>query len=182
MTHYDGEHLLMLIDCGPSHFAIWRPLWRQDSISIFRQLEAIFYECGPPAEILTDNDTAFTYRQFKEFTSSWGVHLRFRCVHVPAMERSHRSIKTIAARKNCPALEVVYWHNVTPQDNLSSTLPADMQHRYHIRVRDIDVPPPPEPQITGRRYEKGDVVWVKITHGRSTIKFKTGRVTEGINQ
>ena len=43
-----------------------------------------FYEREPPAEILTDNDTAFTCWQFTGFTSSWGVHLRFQCVHVPA--------------------------------------------------------------------------------------------------
>ena len=72
----------------------------------------------------------FTCRQFKEFVNSWGVHLRFQCTHVPArnsiMEHSYRSIKTIAARKNCPALEVVIWSNMTPKDNLSfSTLPAD---------------------------------------------------------
>ena len=26
VTHYDGGHFLTLIDCGPSHFAVWRPL------------------------------------------------------------------------------------------------------------------------------------------------------------
>ena len=150
VTHYYGRHFLTLIDCGPFGFAIMWPLWRQDYISIIRQPEAIFYEWGPPAEILTDNDTAFTCRKFKEFMSSWSVHLRFRCAHVPArngiVECSHRSIKTIAARKNCPALEAVYWYNMTPKDSLSSsTSPADMLHRYHIRVRNIDATSPPEP-------------------------------------
>ena len=125
----------------------------------------------------------FTCRQFKEFTSSWGVHLRFRYTHVPAgngiMECSHRSIKTIAVKKNCPALEAVYWYNVTPKYNLSSsTSPADVLHRYHIQVRDIDATPPPEPQMTGGQYEKRDVVWVKTPHGRCTTKFGTGHITE----
>ena len=72
------------------------------------------------------------------------------------MEHSHRSIKTIAARKNCPALKAVYWYNVTPKDSLSpSMLLADMLHRYHIQVRDIDATPSPEPQITRGRYKKG---------------------------
>ena len=95
------------------------------------------------------------------------------------MERSHRSIKIIVARKNCPELEVVYWYNVIPKDSLSfSTSPADILHRYHIRVRNIDATPPPEPQITGGRYKKGDIVWVKTPHGRCTTKFGTGRITE----
>ena len=71
---------------------------------------------------------------------------RFRCAYVLArngiVKCSHRSIKIIAARKNCPALEVVYWYNVTPKDNLSSsTSLADVLHRYHIRVWDIDATP-----------------------------------------
>ena len=31
------------------------------------------------------------------------------------VERSHRTVKTIAARKNCSILEAVYWHNITPK-------------------------------------------------------------------
>ena len=70
--------------------------------------------------------------------------------------------------------ESVYRYNVTPKDNLSSSmLLADVLHRYHIRVRDIDTTP--EPQITEGRYEKGDIVWVKT-------KFGNGRVTEVTSQ
>ena len=69
------------------------------------------YNRGPPIEILTDNDTAFTCGQFKESGSSWGVHLKFQCAHMPAgndtAERCHRNIKTIATRKNCPMLVAV---------------------------------------------------------------------------
>ena len=149
VTHNDGGHFLMLIDCGHSRFAVWQPLRRQDSISVIHQLKVIFYEHGPPADILTDNDAVFTCRQFKEFISSWDEHVRFWCTHVPAgngiVERCHRSIKTIATRKNCPVSEVVYWYNVTTKDSLSSSmLPADVLHRYHIRVRNIDVTPPPK--------------------------------------
>ena len=147
----------------------------------------IFYERGPPAKILTDNDTAFTCRQFKEFTSGWGMHLRFRYAHIPArngiVEGSHRSIKTIAARKNCSVLEVVYWYNVTPKGSLSSSAsPVDVLHRYHIRVRNVDATCPPEPRITGGRYKKGDIVWVKTPHGRCTAKFGTRRITEVTSQ
>ena len=71
----------------------------------------------------------------------------------------HPGVKrTIAARKNCPAMEAVYWYNVTPKDNLSSMSLADMLQRCHILVRHIDATLPPESQINGRRYKKGDIV------------------------
>ena len=39
---------------------------------------------------------------------------------------------------------------MTSKDNLSSFMSlADGLHRYHIRVRDVDAMPLPEPQITG---------------------------------
>ena len=31
VTHLEGWHYLILIDCGPSRFAVWRPLLCQDS-------------------------------------------------------------------------------------------------------------------------------------------------------
>ena len=45
-------------------------------------------------------------------------------------------------------------------------------------MRYIDATPLSEPQITGERYEKGDIVWVKTPHSRCTTKFGTGCVTE----
>lgn len=133
----------------------------------------------------TNNDTTFTCRQFKEFVSSWSVHLRFRCAYVPSgngiVERNHRSVKTIATRKNCSVLEAVYWYNVTPKDNLSpSTAPADVLHTYHIRVRGIDATPPPESQITEGEY-KGTLSGSRL-RGKCITKFGTGHVTEVVSQ
>ena len=42
--------------------------------------------------------------------------------------------------------------------------------------------PLPEPQITGGRYKKGDIVWVKTLHGRCTTMLGTGCITEVISQ
>ena len=100
-------------------------------------------------EILTDNDTAFTSKDFGEFARNWDVHLQFRCAYSPSgngiVERSHRTVKTIAARKNCSILEAVYWHNVTPKDDISPcTAPADMLHRYHIWIKGVEDNPLPE--------------------------------------
>ena len=121
-------------------------------------------------EILTDNDTAFTSKDFREFARNWDVHLRFRCAYSPSgngiVERSHRTVKTIAARKNCSILEAVYWHNVSP-----CTAP----HRYHIRIKGVENNPLPEPEVTKGMYEKGDVVWVKNPHGKCTTIWHWSR-------
>ena len=137
-------------------------------------------------EILTDNDTAFTSKDFGEFARNWDVHLRFRCAYSPSgngvVERSHRTIKTIAARKNCSILEAVYWHNVTPKDNVSPcTAPADALHRYHVRIKGVEDNPFPEQEVTRGKYGKGDVVWVKNPHSKWTTKYSTSRVTEVIS-
>ena len=73
ITHNNSGHFLMLIDCGPSRFAICRPLRWQDATSVICQLVMTFFEHGLPKEVLTDNDTTFTCRHFKEFVSAAGV-------------------------------------------------------------------------------------------------------------
>ena len=137
-------------------------------------------------EILTDNDTAFNSKDFREFARNWDVHLRFRCAYSPSgngiVERSHRTVKTVAARKNCSVLEAVYRHNVTPKDDISPcTAPADALHRYHIQIKSVEDNPLPEPEVTKGMYEKGDVVWVKNPRGKCMKKYSTGRVTEVIS-
>ena len=100
ITHYSTRHFLMLMDCGPLRFSIWKQLARQDSASMIRQLEAVFFERSPPHEILTDNDTAFHRKESQAFAHEWGIHLRFRCAYAPAgngiAERCHRTVKRIA--------------------------------------------------------------------------------------
>ena len=113
ITHYNGKHFLTVTNCGPAHFTIWRPLLRQDSGNIIQHLKAIFFECGLPQEMLADNNPAFSGREFREFSASWWVCLRFQCAYVLAgngiAERSHSSIKQIAARMKCSVQEAVYW-------------------------------------------------------------------------
>ena len=43
ITHYKGTHFLTLIDCGPTRFAIWRRLHRQDAASV----TSIVLRAGP---------------------------------------------------------------------------------------------------------------------------------------
>ena len=183
ITHHNGENFLTIIDCGSLRFAIWRPLRRQNASTVIQQLENVFLERGPLMEILTDNDTAFTSKDFGKFARNWDVHLRFRCADSPSgngiVERSHRTIKTIATRKNCSILEAVYWHNITPNDDVSPcTVPANA---LHVQIKDVEDNPLPKPEVTRGKYEKGDMVWIKNPRGKCTIKYSTGRVIEVIS-
>ncbi|KRX94318.1 hypothetical protein T4E_4277 [Trichinella pseudospiralis] len=120
ITHVRRRLYLTLIDCGPSRFVVWRRLRVHCSANVTEQLEAVFYEGGAPEELLTDNDTTFRGRTFTKFIGRWGVRVRYRCAYAPSgngiAERCHRSVKVIAARKNCTVEEAVYLYNVTPRD------------------------------------------------------------------
>ena len=150
----------------PALFGSWRPY---------------FARRGAPVELLTDNATTFSRETFYRFAERWGVRMRFRCAYVPAgngiVERSHRTIKRIAARTQCLVMEAVYWYNVTPKDNVSaSTAPANIIYSYTARIRGVDVTLPPE-DARPSSYEVGDSVWVKIPHGRCTTQFGKGTIT-----
>ena len=114
-THCNRSHFLTVIDCGPARFAIWQRLPRQDATSVINPLKALFYEQGPLTEILTDNDTAFQSSLLKTFLNEWRVRLQFRCAYVPSgngiIEQCHRTVKGIAARKQCTIPEAVYCYS-----------------------------------------------------------------------
>ena len=44
----------------------------------------MFFERGPPHELITDNDMSFCSKEFKAFVNDLGVNLWFQCVYVPA--------------------------------------------------------------------------------------------------
>ena len=182
ITHCNGSHFLTVTDCGPARIAIWRRIPRQDVTSVINQLKALFYERGLSTEILTDNDTAFRSSRLKTFLNEWRVRLRFRCTYVPSgngiIERCPRTVKRIAARKQCTIPEAVYWYNVTPKDDVSSaTGPANMAYQYCIRLKGINGTPTPTHNQQQAVFKPGARVWVKTPHGRCTTKYKVGRVT-----
>ena len=67
ITHYNSDHFVTLINCGPTHFTIWWRLHQQDTASVTGHLKVLCYEQGPLAEILTENDTAFCSKLFRWF-------------------------------------------------------------------------------------------------------------------
>lgn len=187
ITHHEGRHYLSLIDCGPSRFAVWRHLRRQDSVSVIEQLEALFFERGAPAELLTDNDTAFRSNIFRKFADRWSIRIRFRCAYVASgngiVERCHRSVKRTAARKKCSIAEAVYWYNMAPKDGAHpSTAPANRLYNYNLRVYGIDCVPPEERSRAGNPYHTGDAVWVKPLGNRCDTRFSRGTVSKLVSE
>uniref|UniRef100_A0A5S6R6C0 Integrase catalytic domain-containing protein n=1 Tax=Trichuris muris TaxID=70415 RepID=A0A5S6R6C0_TRIMR len=181
ITHVRGRSYLTLIDCGPSRFTIWRLLRLQTTSEVVEQLEAVFHERGAPEELLIDNDTAFRSRTFRQFATKWDVRLRFRCAHVPSgngiKERCHRSVKVIAARKECSVSEAVYLYNVTPRDDrTANSTPASGIYKYDVRLQGTGVPIRCSQQ-ENVTYAIGDPVWVKPPGGRCDQRYCKGMVT-----
>ena len=126
ITHYGASHFLML--------TVWKQLARQDSATLIRQLEAVFFKRGPLDELLTDNNPAFCSSEFRAFACEWKINLQFRCAYAPTgngiVERCHRTVKWTAARMRCSIQEAIYCHNVTPKDSESpQTAPANRIHQ-----------------------------------------------------
>ena len=174
---------MTLIDCGPSRYTIWKGIRTQGSQEMVNLLNVIFLERGPPLELLLDNATAFRGNVFQSFANKWGVKLRFRCVNVASgnaiVERCHRSVKRIAARKNCEIGEAVYLYNISPTDDENaSSAPANGTFSYEVRVRDIDSTPDGDVEEIQSRYTIGDLVWVSRSPNRCDVPYKRGTVTK----
>ena len=187
VTHVNGCHYLTLIDCGPTRFAVWRRLQRQDTDSVVRQHESLFFERGAPVEVLTDNDHAFSSGVFTRFAEQWAMRVPFRCAYVASWssiaERCHRSVKRIVARKRCTIAEAVYWYNVPPKYDVdSATAPANKLYNYEIRVLGIDRVMHSEPGAIDSQYDVGDAVWVKPPEPRCHTNYKLGTVTRVISE
>ena len=122
---------------------------------------------------------------FTHFAEPWGVHLQFRCAYVPSgngvIERSHRTFKVIAARKNCNIAEAVCLCNLMPQDNgSSSTVPANIPYSYTLQVHDVD-PKRDDEKDVNAPYRVGEEVWVKQSNAHCDVLHNRGTVTKVIS-
>uniref|UniRef100_A0A5S6QXX6 Serine/threonine specific protein phosphatases domain-containing protein n=1 Tax=Trichuris muris TaxID=70415 RepID=A0A5S6QXX6_TRIMR len=92
------------------------------------------------------------------------------------VERCHRSVKVIAARKGCSISEAVYLYNVTPRDDCSaSSTPAAAVYWYDVRIREVHRLP--EEDQLGAALYVGQKVWVKPTGARCVSRYHRGTVT-----
>ena len=185
ITHVGAKHFLTVIDCGPSRFAVWRELRTQTSEAVVEKLEQVFFDRGAPEEILTDNGTAFKSGWFMEFAAKWAVNVRFRAAHVPSgngiVERCHRTVKTMVARKGCSVMEAVYLYNVTPRDGCTpETAPMNSLGGHEARVRGIDEQVAETKAVC--RYDVGDEVWKRPANNRCDMQYEMGTVTRVVSE
>ncbi|CDW59721.1 hypothetical protein TTRE_0000806101 [Trichuris trichiura] len=131
----------------------------QTSADVVEQLETVFYECGAPVELLTDNDTAFRSKTFAQLAARWDVRMRF--------SREEGLIDRRA----------VYLYNITPRDDRTSqATPANGVYKYAVRIRQLDVSSK-ETSQENSPYIAGDAVWVKPAGVRCDRRYQTGTVT-----
>ena len=132
VTKFNGDKYLSFIDCGPSRFAIWKEIRDESSLSITAAVSSVFLERGAPRELIVDNYTTFYSNDFIELCNGWRVEVIYRAINRPSgngvVERSHRTIKRIAARSNITIGEAVWWYNNTPSSGKES--PSWMIYNY----------------------------------------------------
>ena len=179
VTHFKEGIYLTVIDCGPSRFAIWRKLGREDAASVVSNIEEIFREHGPATELLMDNGSSFRSELMQKLCVKWGVKIIFRCAYRPSgngiVERNHRTIKSRATRAQCDPRDIVFWYNVAPTIEMKqSSAPSEMLFNYHWRF----LPRVEESEVPCSTYVKGQQVYVKPSISKCTSIWPRGTVTQ----
>jgi transposase InsO family protein len=139
ITHYRGSKYLTLIDCGPSRFAIWKKVKDEGITEVVEKLDEIFRERGPPKQLLVDNGATFRSGAVGQLCKIWAVELVFRCAYRPSgngiIERLHRTIKRMAEKSGGNILQMVYWYNMSPRDNVKTkSVPCNNIFTYKWRT------------------------------------------------
>lgn len=183
ITYVQRRPYLSVIDCGPSRFAIWHRLINETAEAVIRVLSRIFLERGPSQQLLSDNGPCFVSTKTRDFLARWKVEQLFSCAYRHAgngiVERSHRTIKRIAARSGKPVEEAVYWYNNSPRTN--GIVPAEAVYGYGLRLwgqEHTDCRAVPN----NHRFSVGDKVYVKPPNIKCTSVWKPGSITKIISE
>ena len=180
VTHFRDNLYLTMIDCGPGRFALWRVLSVETAEVIANQVESVFEERGPVAEILLDNATVFRARAFVDMCARWNVARIFRAAYRPQgngiIERHHRTIKSIAERGNTSPQRAVFWYNFTPRKQMEdeSVLYKSV---YNYEWRHPASTPANCSVEPDAGVELGEEVWVKPPKARCTSHWNKGVVS-----
>jgi transposase InsO family protein len=72
------------------------PVTTQDSTAVVNFIKSIVFPFGVPRNIITDNRTKFTYKEFKSYCESMGIKLNFASIAHPQtngqVEKANRLI------------------------------------------------------------------------------------------
>ena len=81
---WPGGHVFLLV--AVDKFTKWieaMPVTSQDSTSVVNFIKSIVFRFGVPNNIITDNGTNFTSREFGDFCQELGIQLNFASVAHP---------------------------------------------------------------------------------------------------
>jgi hypothetical protein len=77
-------HIYMLAEVDK--FTKWveaAPVTTQDSTAAINFIKSIVFRFGVPHNIITDNETNFTFKEFKSYCESMGIKLKFASIVHP---------------------------------------------------------------------------------------------------
>ena len=185
VTKYEESKFLTVKDCGPSRFSIWRRITRETAEEVCAVFRSVISEFGPPAEVLLDNSATFRSDAFRALIRRWDVSVLYRAAYRPSgngiVERSHRAIKSMAARARSTPEEAAFWYNRTPSED--GIVPIDLvlatQPRFPISWKNArDETKTPDQS----RFSIEEEVFVKPPQARCTTPWNVGKVTKVISQ
>ena len=185
VTHYAGRPYLSMADCGPGRFVVWRELKGETATEICHELDEVFYERGPVDELLMDNALAFRSQEMLQLMEKWGVRPFYRAAYRAGgngiVERSHRTIKTMAERSAKSPIDAVFWYSVAPRyGQQPASVPQKSVATYEWRLPVMSAPPAEEGDCGDGRVQIGEEVWVRPGGARCTTLWGRGIAT-GMN-
>ena len=184
VIHYAGRPYLSMVDCGPGRFVVWRELKGETATEICHELDELFYERGQVDELFMDNALAFRSQEMLQLMEKWGVRPFYRAAYRARgngiVERSHRTIKTMAERSGKSPIDAVFWYNVAPRYGQPASVPQKSVATYEWRLPVMSVPPTEEGDCGDGRVQIGEEVWVRPGGARCTTRWGRGNVT-GMN-
>jgi hypothetical protein len=114
-----------------------RHLNRTTSMSVIKQMKAIFAIHGIPETVQSDNGTQYTSMEYKDFAKEWGFEITTSSPHFPqangAAERSVQTCKKILSQAD-PALAMLNYRNTPHSATGISPASALMGRRLRTRI------------------------------------------------
>ena len=112
------------------------------------------------------------------------MQIHFRCAHVPSgngvIERCHRSVKIIAAKKGYSIREAVYRYNaISRDDKTEDSAPVCQLYRHRVRIEGLH-DATREPDVN-ESVCQNDKVWVRQSDGRCNNQYDNGAVTHVVS-
>ena len=184
VTHQENKKFLTIIDCGPSRYSAWKRIKTEDAKTIAEGLEETFRMFGPPGEAIFDNGLSFRSSTVRQICDKWWVQIHFRRADRASgnaiVERCHKTVKEMAAKRGGDLLDAVALYNLTPRGDAWRS-PAELMtgrkwNNPMLRQQPERTIEWNETTRTGP-FQVGDAVWVKPPRSRCTDPWREGQVT-----